>query len=58
MINVLEIQAMYYKLGYEGKKIPSTLTVPDLHLWFAYRLGCEDRRNGRPSRLTKGSNDE
>ena len=51
MTNVLGIQATFYKLGYEGKKV--NVTKSTFLIWKAYKLGCDDRRNGRPSRLTK-----
>lgn len=49
MANVLGIQAQYYKLGYEGKKCKVTKST--YLIWKAYRLGVEDRKNGRPSRI-------
>ena len=49
MTSILGIQAQYYRLGYEGKKVNATKST--FLIWKAYRLGCEDRKKGRPSRL-------
>ena len=49
MANVLGIQAQYYRMGYKGIKVKVTKST--YLLWKAYKLGCEDRKKGLPSRI-------